>query len=95
MNMTQIFNAEHRLIGTSRNLRGVFEHARKQGGVKCIKVRRIKGSRYEAHVVVEYASGAHAVTSFVDYAHAVDWAHARSAQSPRTSWWAGCAVEEL
>jgi hypothetical protein len=90
---THIFNALNQCIGEGRNLRILFEKARKFGGVSRITVDQLSDSRhYEALVNVHFSNGYRGCTNFASYSHACEWAAGRSALSPRVSYWAGAAV---
>lgn len=91
---THIFDAQNRCIGEGRNLRIMFDRARRFGGVARVTVDQLPpGQHWGALVNVFYVTGHRACTNFADYSHACKWARDRSALSPRVSFWAGCAVE--
>lgn len=88
---THVFNPHGACVSEGRNLAIVFSYARRFSGVSRITVDRLPQNR--ALVNVFYVNGWRACTGFSDFAHAQEWARARSALSPRVSWFAGCAVE--
>lgn len=78
---------------SGHNLDIALRYARTAGGVKCVTVNKLADTgRPGAFLTFDYANGAQGYTYFSCGGHAVDWAHHQSRQSPRRSWWAGCAV---
>lgn len=91
---THIFDPANRCIGEGRNLRIMFDRARRFGGVTRVTVDQLPpGQHWGALVNVFYVNGSRACTNFADYSHACEWARARSALSSRVSFWAGCEVQ--
>lgn len=90
---THIFNEHNQCVSEGKNLRIIFDRARRFGGVSRIVVDRLPDSRHWGAVVnVFFPNGYRACTNFADYAHACDWARDRSNLSPRVSYWAGAVV---
>ena len=90
---THIFSPENRCVSEGRNLRIMFDYARRLGGVTRVTVDQLPpGGHWGALVNVFYVTGHRACTNFVSYSHACDWARERSALSPRVSYWADCEV---
>lgn len=92
---TIIWDTDRKCVSQSHNLRGMFDWARRLGGVTSINVIRLHDEndrRPGAYVVATYRNGYTAETYFCDGSNAVDWANERSKASPRRSWFAGCTV---
>lgn len=102
---TVVFNDEGKCVSQSHNLRGMFEWARRAGGVRVIEChtfphtdasytvgnRVIPATRPEGYVIVRYANGYRAETWFSCAAHLIDWATDR-VKPNRASWFAGASL---
>ena len=88
-----IFNSDRVCVSQSHNLAGVFNWARRTGGVSSIHVYKLNegSNRPGALVRVIYRTGHFAETYFVSGSHAAEWAVSRS-NLGRNSWFSGCGV---
>lgn len=88
-----IFNEEGEPFRQSHNLRAILDCANGRG-VYRIHIDRLNDGprRPGAMVTVFYCGGDIGKTYFSCGSHAEEWARKYSAQSPRRSWFAGCAV---
>ena len=106
---TYIFNAENKCVSQSHNLRGLFDWARRAGGVTRIechvfpftpyeyeisKGKTIKGRRPDGYLIAHMNGGHRAETWFVDGGHLVDWARDR-VKPRRNSWFSGASVDVI
>lgn len=94
--MSTIFNPAGVQVGKGKDLNIVYRKAKEYGGVARITIRRKEfGDRpgvYWGEVKVYYTNGYYAITDFVDYGHAIEWAQDRSKGS-KASWFTGCVVD--
>jgi hypothetical protein len=89
---THIFNQHNQCISEGKNLAIIFSYARKMGGVEKIQVYRLHDSKhYECMVNVYFKHGFRAVTNFVSFDHAIEWANEKSKR--KNTYWTDCKVE--
>lgn len=94
---THTFGVDGQFRSEGKNLAVLLSAAKTFDGVKRItvtKLERGRNQRGEALVTVEYMAGdAFAVTDFVSYEHARDWACGKSDR--KATWFTGCIVADL
>ncbi|OJA37903.1 hypothetical protein BGV47_16345 [Burkholderia ubonensis] len=64
------------IVGTSKNLRGMRDYARKSP-VACVETRRSPANRHNGQLTVTYADGAYCTVHFASYGVMIDWVRAR------------------
>lgn len=94
--MGTIYNPAGVQVGKGQNLAIVNRKAREYGGVDRITIQRVEWANgrpgHWGIVTVRYVNGYYAITDFVDYDHAIEWAYARR-NSGKNSWYTGCTVD--
>ncbi|HDR9130795.1 TPA: hypothetical protein QDA91_001892 [Burkholderia vietnamiensis] len=65
-----------RVIGASKNLRGMRDYARKSP-VACVETLRSPANRHNGQLTVTYADGAYCTAHFACYEIMIDWVRAR------------------